>query len=149
MIEESTIRRQLDEFRQRLTELDEERDAVQGIVTGYETLLRKMARPSKPKPVAESKPAGPSKTSTHKDAPKKNTGIVGTMSMRAAVAEVMRAATEPLHTQEVLARARAKGADTTSKDPGSVVDLVLLDLSTKGRVRKVRPRTYQWIGGES
>ncbi len=130
MIDEGTIRRQLAEFRARLAQLEEERQAIEGIVSGYETLLRTMGseKPAAPLPApAVSLP-------------------VGKVSMRSAVRHVLEQAKEPLHSRDILARAQAMGASTTAKYPGSVVDLVVLGLAQRGLVTKTAPRTWRWTG---
>ncbi|HEY8953579.1 MAG TPA: hypothetical protein VIP78_13605 [Candidatus Dormibacteraeota bacterium] len=129
MIDQGTIRKQLAEFRTRLEQLDNEREAIQGIVSGYETLLRTMGTEAEARPrQARAEPK------------------TGTVSMRSAVRRVLMEATEPLHSRDILARAQGRGATTAAKEPSSVVDLVVLGLSQKGLVVKTAPRTWRWVG---
>jgi hypothetical protein len=53
-----------------------------------------------------------------------------------------------MHSREVVERAMELGARTTAKDPASVADLVILDLSKKGEVTKIGPRTWRWLAPE-
>jgi hypothetical protein len=143
MMDEATIRHQLADYRNRLEHMDDERKALQQIVEGLESLLRATgSAPSGTK--AANKPA------TAKVAVKASNVPVGSISMRSAVMEYMRnAKSEPRHSRDVLAGVSALGAHTNAKEPISVIDLVLLGLVKKGRVEKVAPRTWRWIGGDA
>jgi hypothetical protein len=138
-MDQATIRKQLVEFRARLEQIDAERTAIQGIVSGYETLLRTMgeSEPARSEPARRATATSPRKF--HGSTP------VGSVSMRSAVADVLRRADRPLHTKQVLDQAMQMGAASNSKDPASVVDLVILNLSKKGLVKKTEPRTWRWI----
>lgn len=133
-MDEATIRQQLAEFKERLSRIDDERQALQDIVKGYETLLRAMSGPDYRSDTLPNFPAKP-----------KSSAPVGSVSMRSAVAQILREADSPLHSREILKRATAMGASTTAKFPTSVVDLVALDLTRKGSARKVAPRTWEWV----
>lgn len=133
MIDENTIRSQLADFKSRLAQLDGERQALADIVKGYESLLRAMAGPDYRSAALPSFPAA---------ATVRNSSV---LSMRSAVARVLREATGPLHSKEILAKAQEMGASTTAKEPVAVVDLIVLGFSRKGRVEKVKPRTWRWI----
>lgn len=135
MLDEATIRRQLDQYKSRLTHIDDERKALTDIVKGLESLLRAVTEPD----YVSTEPVGFPRA---KNVP--SSKPVGTVSMRSAVAKVMREANRPMHTREVMDRVTAMGATTTAKAPLSVVDLVLLNLGKKGKVTKTAPRTWRW-----
>jgi hypothetical protein len=135
MLDEVTIRRQLEDYRGRLARMDDERSALTEVVRSLESLLKAVGLPDHTSGGPPTFPPPRPKVSTP----------VGTVSMRSAVAQVMREANgRPLHTREVMARAQAMGASTNAKVPLSVVDLVLLGLLKKGSVEKVAPRTWRW-----
>jgi hypothetical protein len=136
VMDEATIRRQLAEFENRLSRMDDERQALLDIVKGYQTLLRTMAMPDYES--AEPPDFPPGRTI-------RPTSIPPAISMRSAVARVLREAGAPIHSKEILARVQALGASTTAKEPVSVVDLVVLGLQQRGKVEKVGPRTWRWI----
>ena len=72
----------------------------------------------------------------------------GTISLRSAVLEVLKAADGPLTTKEIWKRVHEKGAETTSKHPSSVVDLTTYQLKKSGHpVKKTAPATWQYQGG--
>jgi hypothetical protein len=72
----------------------------------------------------------------------------GTVSLRSAVLEVLKAADGPLTTKEIWKRVHEKGAETTSKHPSSVVDLTTYQLKKSGHpVKKTAPATWQYQGG--
>ncbi len=136
MVDETMIRRQLAEFQSRLARLDDERGALLDIVKGYEALLRATSDLDhiSTGPITFPKPAVRSA----------NSKPVGEVSMRSAVAQVVREAGGPLHTKEIMRRAQAMGATTNAKVPLSVVDLVLINLQKKGRAERTAPRTWRW-----
>lgn len=136
MLDEKSIRRHLADVESRLARIDDERQALQDLVKGYRSLLKAMAAPDgeSAEPPIFPQLSLPTKRST----------VVGKVSMRSTVAEVLEGASEPLHSRDIYARAKQKGAATTSKDPISVVDLVVLDLFKKGKVEKTAPRTWIW-----
>jgi hypothetical protein len=136
VLDEKSIRHHLDEVENRLGRIDDERQALQDLVKGYKALLKAMIAPDG---TSSEPPTFPQLT-----LPTRRSTVVGKVSMRSAVAEVLQGASEPLHSRDIYARANRMGAATTSKDPTSVVDLVVLDLFKKGKVEKVAPRTWQW-----
>jgi hypothetical protein len=76
----------------------------------------------------------------------------GTVSLRSAVLEVLKAADGPLTTKEIWKRVAEMGAITNSKNPSSVVDLTVYQLKKSGRpVKKTAAATweYQVAGGEA
>jgi hypothetical protein len=138
MMDETTIRRQLADFENRLAHIDDERQALQDIVKGYQTLLRAMSDPDE----ASSRPITfPASLAMSKA----SSTIVGSVSMRSTVARVLReAGGRAMHSREILEMAEKAGARTTAKDPVAVVDLVVLGLQQKGKVEKAGPRTWRW-----
>jgi len=139
MLDEKAIQKQLREIENRLAHIDDERTALQDIAKGFRALLKAMSAPDQP---ASEPPRFP-----QLPLPTKSSTVVGTTSMRSAVARVLQEARGPLHSRDVYERAHRLGAATTAKDPTSVVDLVILDLSKKGLVDKVGPRTWLWRRG--
>jgi hypothetical protein len=135
MLDEATIRRQLAEYRGRLARIDDERAALTEVVKSLESLVKAVGEPDHVSngPITFP-PARPSTGSKP----------IGSVSMRSAVARVVREANAPIHTREVMARAQAMGATTNAKVPLSVVDLVLLNLKAKGKVERTAPRTWRW-----
>jgi hypothetical protein len=143
-IDRKTIQNQLVEFRNRLARLEDERGALQGIIKGYEVLL-KAGDPGYTSPSANSLGGGSPATITI-------TGSVGgpatvSVSMRSTVARVLREANGPIRSKDILDRARELGADTNAKNPVSVIDLYIRRLIADGKVKKVAPRTWRWVGG--
>lgn len=140
MLDDKTIRHQLAEIENRLAQMDDERLALQDIAKGFRALLKATSAPDQP---SSEHPAFP-----QLPLPKKTSTIVGSVSMRSAVARVLQqAGARPMHSRDVYAGAQRLGAATTAKDPTSVVDLVIFDLHKKGLVEKVGPRTWRWIKG--
>lgn len=133
MVDEAEIRRQLEDYKRRLGGIDDERAALIEVVRSLESLLKAVGRPDH---VSE----GPL---TFPPARTKSSTPVGSVSMRSAVAQVMRDAKGPLHTREVMSRAQAMGASTNAKVPLSVVDLVLLNLAKNGKAERTAPRTWR------
>jgi hypothetical protein len=77
--------------------------------------------------------------------------VRGTVSLRSAVLDVLKAAEGPLKTAEIWKRVAAMGAITNSKNPSSVVDLTTYQLKKSGHpVEKTAPATwrYQVAGGK-
>ena len=134
MIDEETIRSQLADFQARLTEIDEERQAILGIVKGYEALLR-----------ARTTPRDVPVTLPRQQLPLKASVPVGAVSMRSAVGRVLRSAGRPMHSRDILTEAIRLGAATNAKAPESVVSLVLTSLKKQGKVERVSPGTWQWV----
>lgn len=71
----------------------------------------------------------------------------GTRSLRGAVLQIVQDARgAPLHSAEILKRARAMGAETAAKDPKAIIDLMLYSLKKSGKpVEKTAPRTWRYI----
>jgi len=138
MLDEATIRRQLEDYRGRLARIDDERSAVTDVVRSLESLLKAVSPPDHKSEGPPTFPATRPRSSTP----------VGSVSMRSAVARVMRSAKRPMHTRDVMAEAQKLGASTNAKVPLSVVDLVLLNLAKKGNVERVAPRTWRWTEAE-
>lgn len=137
-MDEPTIRRQLADFKARLVQIDDERQALLDIVKAYETLLRTMQPPDIKNPrELVFPPARPAPS------PKQP------ISMRGAIKRVLKesAGGPGVHSREILERAMAMGATTTAKDPVAVVDLVVLGFAQKGLVEKISPRTWRWGEG--
>lgn len=145
MLDEASIRRNLSEVENRLAHMDDERAALQEIAKGYRALLKALAPPDQTSPEPPTFPKLKAVGSADGGARGgKSSTVVGTVSMRATVARVLQDARGPLHSRDIFERAHRLGAATTAKDPTSVVDLVVLDLSKKGLVEKVGPRTWVW-----
>lgn len=141
MLDESTLRRQLAEVENRLAHIDDERQALQDLSKAYRALLKAMSAPDG---ASAEPPTFPQLT-----LPRKSSTVVGKVSMRSAVARVLQeAGNRPMHSRDVYTAAQRLGAETTSKDPSSVVDLVIFDLNKRGKVERVGPRTWRWIGGQ-
>ena len=136
MMEEKTVREHLAEVREALKKNEEEREFLLSVLRGYEGWLRLRGSNGRQLEFVESK-AGPS-------APK------GTVSFRSAVLTVVREAHgEPLHSKEILRRARAMGATTTAKQPEAITDLMCYSLKKNYPLEKVAGRTWRWAAGSS
>lgn len=135
-MDEGTIRNTLDELRSELEQIDARRERVLEAYKGLEALL-----------ALQSGGANPSlftMPSTNSDTKPK-----GKRSMRGAVMQVVKDAHgQPLHSKEILNRARALGANTSSKDPTAIIDLLMYAYKKDGyAVEKSAPRTWRWAGG--
>lgn len=121
-MDERSVRAQLVETKDRLRQVDEEREILLSLIHGFEGWLRLhgAALPDIPH---------------------------GSVSMRSAVRRVLQEAHgAPIHTKEILKRAMEIGASTQADRPESVVDLTALTLSKKEPVERVGPRTWRWAG---
>lgn len=138
MLDEKAIRRQLVEFEGRLVSLDDERQALLDVVKGYKALLKAMSAPD-----SVTREPFPQLT-----LPTRSSAVVGSISMRSAVPTVLERSAQPMHSRDVWEAVQRLGAATAAKDPIAVVDLVILGLHQRGKVEKVGPRTWRWIGGQ-
>jgi len=142
-MDERTIRIRLEEARRELGSLAERRDALIGLVTSYEVLLRlesataqapfaQMPLPANGATVARAK--------VGRSTPK------GKISLSKAIVAVLKDAHgAPLKTNEILTRILAMGAVSEAKNPQGAVDLVCHYLSQHGKGPvKVGPRTWEW-----
>lgn len=134
-MDHDTARKEIVEANARLGELDEKRQALVAWIAGLEGWLK--LHPDKGDQLRL-----PMAASTRSSVPK------GEVSFRSAILSALQGAHgEPLHVNEILARARAAGADTESKTPDRMVELVLYNLKRRDKkpVEKVAPRTWRWM----
>ena len=139
------VKKHLAEVNEQLGQLEEERDVLVSLVRGYEGWLRLHGHSNGSKPVEAVPIPLPIKKLR-----KARTAIQGTISMRSAVQTVLqRAHGEPIHSREILSRARALGAETTSKNPEGVIDLICYTLKQRKKVplERIGPMTWRWVGG--
>jgi hypothetical protein len=74
---------------------------------------------------------------------------VGSLSLRRAVLDIVReAGGRELTTDDILQRARTRGADSAAKDPANVVDLILYTRRKRDHapLERTRARTWRWVG---
>ena len=145
-MDESAVRKQLDELRNELARFDDERNVIVSLIRSYETWLRLRGKddgsiapvlpgllPPEEVPVAV--------VANGNDA-------LGP-SFRGSVLRVIQEAHgEPLHAKEILRRVEALGAKTTAKNKLSVVALAIRSLMDKQPIEKAGPRMWRWAGGE-
>ena len=75
---------------------------------------------------------------------KKGTNAIkGAISIRRAIADVLREAKRPLKADEIWRFAYERGARTSSKRPEAIVALTCNGMD---EIEKVAPRTFQWKG---
>jgi hypothetical protein len=67
--------------------------------------------------------------------------VKGSISIRKAIAEVLREAKRPMKADEIWGFAYDKGARTNSKRPEAIVALTCNGMD---EVEKIAPRTFQW-----
>ena len=134
-MDEGTIRNTLDELRNELEQLDSRRERVLEAYRGLEALLALHTSAGNP-------PLFTMLSTNSKTKPK------GKRSMRGAVRKVIREAHgQPLHSTEILRRARALGANTAAKNPAAIIDLLMYAYKGEGYpVEKTEPRTWRWAG---
>lgn len=139
-MDDQSVRAQLVETKARLKIVEEEREILLSLIHGFEGWLRIN--------LGDRALAG-----VHQPAMLPETVIrpsnarVGTISMRAAVRQVLRDAHgSPLHTKEIYRRVSELGAKTTAGRPESVVDLTALTLSKNEPIERISPRTWRWTG---
>lgn len=129
----ATARKEILEANQQLAMIDERRQSLLAWVAGLEGWMKLHPNDSKQLslPIKTNRPSKPK----------------GAVSFRGAIIGVLQGARgEPLHSKEILARARAAGADTRSKTPERMVELVMYNLANRdGKpVEKVAARTWRW-----
>ena len=133
-MDDKSVRAQLAETQDRLRRVDDEREILLSLIKGFEGWLRlssgEVARV----------PGPPVETPINRSA------ILGTISMRGAIKDILREAHgEPLKAAEILRRATDRGARTSGKRPEAVIDLNALSLSKEGHpIERVGPRTWRW-----
>lgn len=133
-----TLRQRLREVTNDLNSLDERREALTKLRSGYEALIR-LDGPPEIEATPDTLPL---------DLP---TDPKGTISFRGAVRQVIRDARgTPLHVREVYHRAQMLGAITKAKDPVKITDLMIYSLIKRegAPIEKSAPRTYRWVKGE-
>ena len=131
-MDEGAIRKTLEELTGELDQLEARRQAILTAQKGLEALL---GLRSKPEMQTELQLPTPNPTKQK-----------GTRSLRSAVKQVIQDARgSPLHSKEILKRARAMGASTAAKDPVAIIDLVMSSLRRDGGpVERTAPRTWRW-----
>ncbi len=138
-----TVRGQLEEVTERLATLEAERDVLLALRKGLEGWLALV-------PQAGARSNG--QVALDLTEPRRPSGKpVGSVSLRGVIIPIVQAAGgEPLTAREILVRARAKGADSSAKDPEGVVDLILYTLKKRNGVpvERIGPRKWRWAGGE-
>jgi hypothetical protein len=144
-MDESTVRKQLEELRTELSRFDDERSVIVSLIRSYETWLRLrgkddgvVATPPLPGLLPLDEPKVVVITESDNDAGP---------SFRGGVLRVIREAHgEPLHAKEILRRVEALGARTTAKNKLSVVALAIRSLSERQPIEKAGPRMWKWAG---
>lgn len=135
-MDEQSVRSQLLEVRKTLARNEEEHEILLSLLNGFEGWLRLHANGRSPQLTL------PLETTQARTAPR------GEISLRSAVLQVLKEARgQPLHSKEILVRATALGAATTSKDPVAIVDLTAYSLQKGGAtIEKTGPRIWHWAG---
>lgn len=133
-----TIRDQLEVVKANLDRNEDEKRVLLDLLKGYEGWLRLYGESSgasqPPLPIAKKVV---------------DTTTKGTISMRAAIRQILREARgEPLHSKEIWRRAVEMGAKTAGENPLGLVDLSAFSLSKTEPIEKVGPRTWRWTGPE-
>lgn len=133
MMDRESVRKQLEETRQRIAEIDEEKEILESLVRGFEGWLRLHA----PIPAHAVMSSEVSDTYFGNE-PK------GAVSMGAAIKEAIKESGHVvMHTKEIYEAALAKGAVTESKNPLNIVDIHLGRLAEQGLVQKLGGRRWQ------
>ena len=134
-MDEKTVRIHLEEIQKSLERNDAEREVLITLLKGYEGWLRLHGvanghSPSDQLPLPVEVDVGP--------------------GWRPTVTAILQEARgEPVHSKEILVRAKARGLKTSAKNPVSAVDLTARGLPN---VEKVGPRLWKWTakdGGRS
>lgn len=133
-MDENAIRNTMDELRSELEQIDARRERVLEAYKGLEALLALQSGGSNP-------PLFSMPSSNNVTKPK------GKRSMRGAVLQVVKDAHgQPLHSTEILKRARALDANTSAKDPTAIIDLLMYAYKKEGQpVEKTEPRTWRYV----
>lgn len=133
----TTARKELQKAHQEREEAEQRLSSLTAWIDGLEAFLRLNANDTKQSQL----------TLPIKSPATRSSRPVGRVSLRSAVADVVRSSGgRPIHTSEILARARSMGADTTGSRPERVVDLVLYNLKTRNGapLERVAPMTWRW-----
>lgn len=144
-----TIRQQLRDIQIQLQRVEAERTALMTLADGFESWLRVYDPKQKSFQVALPDVEPSSAKTKAKGKPKRSSALKGTVSIRAAIREVLMAARGAhLTSVEIWNRAAAMGARTDALKPVDLVDLNLVSIRTRDpRFKKVGVRTFAFIEG--
>lgn len=141
-MDEMTVRAQLAEVQDELKRNEEEHKVLASLLQGYEGWLRLRGLGKAPRSLVQT--AKPPVVPAVK--PKRKGRPGGTISFKDAVLTVLKEARgEPLHSRELIFRARGLGAITRARRPAGVVDVTMRALANEP-IEKVAPRTWRWVG---
>lgn len=149
-MDETTVRKHLDDLRAELARFDDERSVLVNLVRNYETWLRMRGKDIGGRDVTITPLPVTVKVSTPPPMLQVEDGTAEAgPSFRSTVLRVLREAHgEPLHAKEILRRVEAEGASSNAKNKLSVVSLSIRGLSERHPIEKAGPRTWRWAGSD-
>ena len=134
-MDEKTVRTHLQEVRDSLQRIDDEREVLVPLIQAYEGWLSRYGTQND----SEERKGQLSLPVDSKNGDKK-------VSWRGAITSILKEAHgAPLHTKEIWERAKVMGLRTEAKSP-----LGLLDLNIRAirGIEKTGPRLWRWVGDE-
>ena len=129
----------IDELESWLADLKEQHSALALLIGSLERYVAVAKRKPQEKRSAQQGKLLPDSNGTKPTEPK------GTISIRNAIIEVLKEAGRPMKSPEIWELAYQRGARTGSKRPEAIAALNAYGIPG---VRKVGPRTFEWVGEE-
>jgi hypothetical protein len=147
-MDETSVRAQLREVQNALKINEQEREVLMSWLAGLEGWLRLTGRTA---PVSGKAANGPmTKGILPKESDGDNQDRPPISYRKAVLAVLQESPGQPIHTAELVKRVKEKGAVSNAKDVKGITDLNILNLMKKHpEIKKVAPRTWQWVPEES